>query len=206
MIDFYTWTTPNGYKVAIMLEETQLPYRLHPIDISKDEQFKPQFLQINPNNKIPAIVDPAGPDGKPLPLFESGAILYYLANKTEKFLAADPRQYAITLQWLMFQMGGVGPMSGQLFYFAQRAPEKIPLAVTRYLEEVKRLYRVMNEHLSKNNYFAQDYSIADMAIFPWIARYEALEIPLTDYPALQRWYERIAARPAVQRGMQIPKV
>ncbi|MGB6976882.1 MAG: glutathione S-transferase N-terminal domain-containing protein [Gammaproteobacteria bacterium] len=206
MIDFYTWTTPNGYKVAIMLEETQLPYRVHPVDLSKKEQFRPEFLRINPNNKIPVIVDQQGPDGKPLPLFESGAILYYLAHKTGKFLASDPRQCALTMQWLMFQMGGLGPMSGQLFYFSKLASEPIPAAINRYREEVKRLYWVMNEHLNKNDYFSTDYSIADIALFPWVMRYEALEIPLRDYPGLQGWYDRVAARPAVQRGIQVPKV
>jgi GST-like protein len=206
MIDFYTWTTPNGYKVAIMLEETQLPYRVHPVNLGQKEQFSPEFLRINPNNKIPAIVDQEGLDGKPLSLFESGAILYYLAHKAGKFLSKDPRQCAITMQWLMFQMGNVGPMSGQLFYFSKLASEPLPTAVERYREEVKRLYRVMNEHLAKNDYFANDYSIADIALFPWVRRYEALEIPLNDYGALQRWYNQMDARPAVQRGLQIPKV
>lgn len=204
MIDFYTWNTPNGHKVAIMLEETGLPYRIHAVNIGNKEQFAPEFLAINPNNKIPAIVDNDGINHQPTTLFESGAILIYLSDKTKKFLPSDPLQRFKALQWLMFQMGGVGPMLGQYNHFL-RLDEKIPYAVERYKNETKRLYRVMNDHLKKEKYFASDYSIADMAIFPWVNLYERQEINIKDYPDVARWHHTIAERPAVQKALQISK-
>jgi GST-like protein len=203
MIDFYTWKTPNGQKVAIMLEETGLPYKVHLIDISKQEQFKPQFLKINPNNKIPAIVDKNGPGHHVINLFESGAILIYLAEKAGKFLSSEPRSKYETLQWLMFQMGGVGPMLGQLHHFQHYAAERIPYAIERYVNEAKRLYRVMEDHLEKQPYFAGDYSIADMAIFPWVNLHDRQKIDLEDYPHLKVWHHTIANRPAVIKGYQV---
>ena len=166
MIDFYTWRTPNGYKISIMLEECGLPYQVFPIDITKNQQFAPDYLKISPNNKIPTIVDHDGPEGKPLPLFESGAILIYLAEKTGKFLSTDSRQRYITLQWLMWQMGGFGPMLGQAHHFRRFASEKIPYAIERYTTETKRLYGVLEKRLGEVPYLAEEYSIADMAVFP----------------------------------------
>jgi GST-like protein len=203
MIDFYTWKTPNGQKVAIMLEEIGLPYKTHLVDLAKQEQFKPEFLKINPNNKIPAIVDHDGPGQQALSLFESGAILIYLAEKTNRFLSSDPRQRAQTLQWLMFQMGGLGPMLGQLYYFLHFAAERIPYCVERYTNEAHRLYRVMDNQLEKNAYFSGEYSIADMAIFPWVNLYEQQRIDLEDYPHLQAWHGRLAQRPAVESGLKL---
>jgi GST-like protein len=203
MIDFYTWKVPNGQKVAIMLEETGLPYKAHFVDISKQEQFQPAYLKINPNNKVPAIVDQDGPAHQPITVFESGAILIYLAEKSGRFLSADPQVRIETIQWLMFQMGGVGPMLGQLHHFLRYATEQIPYAIERYTNEVKRLYRVMNAHLEKQPYFAGDYSIADMAIFPWVNLYEFQNINLSDYPAVQAWHQRILQRPAVKKGFKL---
>src|SRR5258708_21894640 len=168
MIDLYTWGTPNGRKVSIMLEETGLPYRVHKVDISKNEQFKPEFLALNPNSKIPAIVDQEGPGGKPLPLFESGAILIYLAEKTGKLLPTDPAARYTVLQWLMFQMGGVGPMFGQVHHFLRAAPEPVPYAIERYGKETRRLYGVLDVQLGKAAYLAGEYSIADIATYPWV--------------------------------------
>src|SRR4029078_8874453 len=202
MIDLYTWSTPNGRKVSIMLEECGLPYRVHPVNIGKDEQFKPEFLAINPNNRIPAIVDPEGPGGKPLPLFESGAILIYLAEKTGKFYPQKNKY--IVLQWLMFQMGGVGPMFGQEHHFMRAKKDEIPYGSERYGTEAKRLYRVMNGHLEKNEFLATEYSIADIATYPWVARHEWHRVDLAAYPAVKRWYDVIGARPAVVRGMAVP--
>jgi len=204
MIDLYTWGTPNGRKVSIMLEETGLPYRVHKIDISKNEQFKPEFIALNPNSKIPAIVDPEGPGGKPLPLFESGAILIYLAEKTGKLLAKDPAARYTTLQWLMFQMGGVGPMFGQVHHFLRAAPEPVPYAIERYGKETRRLYGVLDAHLGKTDFLAGDYSIADVATYPWVARHEWHKVSLGDFLNVERWYKAISARPAVVRGMQVP--
>ncbi len=204
MIDFYTYTTPNGRKISIMLEETGLAYRPHLVNITKNEQFTPEFLAISPNNKIPAIVDAEGPGGKPLTLFESGAILIYLAEKSGKFLSAQPSERAITLQWLMFQMGGVGPMLGQLHHFLRFAAEKVPYAIERYSAEAKRLYGVMDKRLSEANYFAGDYSIADMAIYPWIARHEWQGVDLAAYPQVASWFQRVGERPAVQKAMAAP--
>jgi GSH-dependent disulfide-bond oxidoreductase len=203
MIDLYTWTTPNGRKVSIMLEEVGLPYRVHSINIGKDEQFAPDYLKINPNGKIPSIVDPDGPDGKPIAMMESGAILIYLARKTGRLLAAGREEYE-TLQWLMFQMGGVGPMFGQVHHFLRAAKEQVPYAIERYSKETKRLYGVLNERLKGNDYLAGEYSIADIATYPWVARYEWHKTDLNDFPEVKRWFDAISARPAVKKGMAVP--
>ena len=204
MIDLHTWTTPNGRKVSILLEETGLPYRVFPVDIGKGEQFAPDFLKISPNNRIPAIVDTDGPGGQPLALFESGAILLYLAYKSGRFLPVDTAQQFRVIQWLMFQMGGVGPMFGQAHHFLRAAPEPVPYAIQRYTTEVQRLYRVLDGHLQGHDYLADDYSIADIATYPWVARHEWHKVSLAAYPAVQRWFERVGQRPAVQRGMAVP--
>lgn len=204
MIDLYSWATPNGHKIHIMLEECGLPYRAHPVNIGKGEQFAPEFLQISPNNKIPALVDPQGPDGKPISLFESGAILLYLAAKTGKFLPRSDRQKFEVLQWLMFQMGGVGPMLGQAHHFRIYAPQKVDYAIQRYTQEAQRLYGVMDRQLSQHRFMAgRQYTIADMAIFPWLRSWKNQGIDWADYPHLKDWFDRIAARPAVQRGVQV---
>ena len=203
-IALYTWGTPNGRKISILLEELALPYAVHTIDITKDEQFDPDFLKISPNNKIPAVVDPEGPDGQPISLFESGAILIYFAEKTGKLLSTDPRVRLETLQWLMWQMGGWGPMLGQAHHFRRFAPEKIPYAIDRYTDETRRLYGVLDKRLAEGAYMAGDYSIADIATFPWAARHEWQGIELADFPHLKRWYDAVAARPAVARGMAVP--
>lgn len=204
MIDLYTWGTPNGRKVSIMLEECGLPYRVLPIDITRGEQSSAAFLAINPNAKIPAIVDAEGPDGQPITLFESGAILLYLAAKTGKFLPASERGKYEAMQWLMFQMGGVGPMFGQAHHFLRFASEWVPYAIKRYSGETARLYGVLDRRLSETKYLAGEYSIADMATFPWVARHEWQKIDLARYPNVRRWYAAIDARPAVQRGMAVP--
>ena len=204
MIDLYTWSTPNGRKVSIMLEECALPYRVHPVNIGKGEQFTPEFLALNPNNRIPAIVDSEGPDGKPLPLFESGAILIYLAEKSGKLMPKAPRGRLVCLQWLMFQMGGVGPMFGQAHHFIRNAGEQVPYAIKRYSEETRRLYGVLQKRLSEAEYLAGEYSIADIATFPWVARFEWHKVDLSDFPAVKRWFDTIAARPAVAKGMAVP--
>lgn len=204
MIEVYSWATPNGHKVHIMLEECGLPYRVIPVDIGAGDQFRPDFLRISPNNKIPAIVDPDGPDGQPMSLFESGAILLYLAGKTGRFLPADVRGRYEVLQWLMFQMGGVGPMLGQTHHFRLYAPEKIPYAIERYTNEARRLYGVMNRRLARSTYIAgRDYSIADIAIFPWLRSWKNQGIDWNDHPHLKGWFDEIAARPAVQRGVAV---
>ena len=203
-IELYTWGTPNGRKISIMLEEVGLPYSVHPINITKDEQYAPAFLKISPNNKIPAIVDPDGPDGRPISLFESGAILIYLAEKTGKLLPADRRGYLTALQWLMWQMGSWGPMLGQAHHFRRFAPEKIPYAIDRYTNETRRLYGVLDKRLGEADYMAGDYSIADVATFPWAARHEWQGIALADFANVKRWYDAIAARSAVERGMAVP--
>ena len=204
MIDVYSWATPNGHKVHIMLEETGLEYRVHPIDIGAGDQFKPEFLAISPNNKIPAIVDRDGPGGKSISLFESGAILIYLAEKTGRFLPADPAGRYATLQWLMFQMGGLGPMLGQTHHFRVYAPQQIEYAVNRYTNEAKRLYGVMDKQLEKTAYLAgDDYTIADIAAFPWTRSWQNQGVDLSEYPNVKRWHEAIAARPAVQRGVEV---
>jgi len=186
-----------------MLEETGLPYTVHPVDIGRGEQFDPEFLRISPNNKMPAIVDRDGPDGKPISLFESGAILIYLAEKTGRFLPTEPRARYEVLQWLMFQMGGVGPMLGQAHHFRQYAPEKIPYAIDRYTNEASRLYGVIDKRLVGRDYLAGDYSIADMATFPWLRTWERQGQNIEDYPNLKRWFDSIAARPAVERAVQV---
>jgi GST-like protein len=204
MIDLYTWSTPNGRKVSVMLEECGLPYRVHTVNIGAGEQFKPAFLAINPNNRIPAIVDPQGPEGKPLPLFESGAILIYLAEKTGKFYPQKNKY--IVLQWLMFQMGGVGPMFGQAHHFMRAKKDEIPYGSERYGTEAKRLYGVLEKRLQQADYLADEYSIADIATYPWVARHEWHRVDLAGFPAVKRWYDIIGARPAVVRGMAVPPV
>lgn len=201
MIDLYYWTTPNGHKVTMFLEEAGLPYRIHPVNISKGEQFAPEFLAIAPNNRIPAIVDeePKG-GGDPVSLFESGAILLYLAEKTGKFIPADLRGRADLLQWLFWQMGGLGPMAGQNHHFTQYAPEKIPYAIERYVKETNRLYGVLNKRLADRAFIVGDYSIADMAAYPWVVPHERQGQKLEDFPHLQRWFETIKARPATVRA------
>jgi len=204
MIQVYSWATPNGHKVHIMLEECGLPYRVVPVDIGAGDQFGPEFLRISPNNKIPAIVDPDGPDGQPISLFESGAILLYLAGKTGRFLPAQVAQRYRVLEWLMFQVGGVGPMLGQAHHFRLYAPEKIPYAVDRYTSESRRLYSVMNRQLAGSTYIAgAEYSIADIAIFPWLRSWKNQGIDWNDYPHLKGWFDEISARPAVQRGVAV---
>jgi GST-like protein len=204
MITVHTWPTPNGHKVHVMLEECGLSYEVVPVDIGNGDQFKPDFLQISPNNKIPAIVDPDGPDGKPVSMFESGAILLYLAGKTGKFLPKTDRQRYAVLQWLMFQMGSVGPMLGQTHHFRLYAPEKIDYAIQRYTNEARRLYGVMDKQLAQTAYIAgRSYSIADIAIFPWLRSWQNQGIDWADYPFLKGWFDRIAARPAVQRGVAV---
>ena len=205
MITLYTWGTPNGHKVSIMLEECGLRYRTKPIDITQGEQFQREFVVINPNSKIPAIVDTEGPDGWPITLSESGAILLYLAAKTGLFLPSVDRGKYEAMQWLMFQMAGVGPMFGQTHHFLRFAPEQIPYAIKRYTTETARLYSVMDKRLGEADYLAGEYSIADIATFPWVSRHEWQKIDLADYPHVQRWHEAIAARPAVKRGMAVPK-
>ena len=204
MIEVYSWATPNGHKVHIMLEECGLLYRAHAVNIGTGDQFKPEFLAISPNNKIPAIVDSDGPDGQPISLFESGAILLYLAAKTGRFLPADVRGKYAALEWLMFQMGGVGPMLGQAHHFRIYAPEKIPYAIERYSNEAQRLYGVMNRRLAQSKYFAGPaYSIADIAIFPWLRSWKNQGIDWNDFPHLKGWFDEIAARPAVLRGVEV---
>jgi GSH-dependent disulfide-bond oxidoreductase len=203
MIDLYTWKTPNGRKISIALEELNLSYQIHAIDIGQQQQFTQEFLAINPNHKIPAIIDADGIDGKPITVFESGAILIYLAEKTGQLLPQGSAHYQ-ALQWLMWQVSGLGPMLGQFNHFRNAVPEKIAYAISRYETESKRLYKVLNEHLSDKQYLANEYSIADIATFPWVTIYEKYGINLNDYPNLKRWHDAIAQRPAVQRGMQIP--
>ena len=202
MIELYTSATPNGQKIHIMLEETGLEYRLHWVDLRKGEQFDPEFLKISPNNKIPVILDRNGPGGEPMSVFESGAILIYLAEKTGRFLPAEPRARTQVLEWLMFQVGGVGPMLGQAHHFRAYAREKIPYAIERYTSEGARIYRVLDKRLSENEYLAGDYSIADMAVFPWIRLHERQGQDLADHPHLSRWFDAIAARPSVARDME----
>jgi len=204
MIDLYYWNTSNGRKITIMLEELGLPYRVHAINIGKGDQFRPEYVAINPNSKIPAIIDSDGPDGKPITLFESGAILIYLADKSGKFLPSAPRARYETLQWLMFQMGGVGPMFGQAHHFRRAAPEQVPYGIERYTKETRRLWGVIDARLAKVPYLATEYSIADIATFPWCARYEWQGVDLNEFPNAKRWFETVGARPAVARGMAVP--
>jgi len=204
MIEVYSWPTPNGHKVHIMLEECGLPYQVIPVDIGAGAQFEPHFLSISPNNKIPAITDPEGPEGKPISLFESGAILLYLAGKTGRLLPTDTAGKYEALQWLMFQMGGVGPMLGQAHHFRIYAPQKIEYAIDRYTNEAKRLYGVINKRLAASKYLGgAEYSIADIATFPWLRSWKNQGVELTDYPHLKGWFDEIAARPAVQRGVEV---
>ncbi|HEX8664926.1 MAG TPA: glutathione S-transferase N-terminal domain-containing protein [Beijerinckiaceae bacterium] len=204
MIELHTWSTPNGRKVSVMLEEVGLPYSVHPVNITKDEQFRPEFLAISPNNRIPAIVDPEGPGGKRLSLFESGAILIYLAEKTGKLIPKDPAARYTALQWLMWQMGGLGPMLGQTHHFLRAAKEEVPYAINRYKTETRRLYGVLDKRLGEAEYVAGEYSIADIACYPWTARHEWHQVDLADFPNVRRWYDAIGARPAVERGMKVP--
>ena len=208
MIDLYTWGTPNGRKVSIMLEECGLKYNTHAINIGKNiDQFTPEFVAINPNSKIPAITDSEGPDGKSIDLFESGAILIYLAGKTGKFLPQSVRGKYEALQWLMFQMGGVGPMIGQTHHFMRAAPEQIEYGIKRYHNETKRLYGVLDKRLSSEQFLAAgEYGIADIATYPWIARFEWHQVDLNEFANVKRWFDAIGARPAVQRGMAVPKI
>lgn len=201
MIDLYYWPTPNGDKITIFLEEADLPYRLIPVNIFKGEQFYSEFLKIAPNNKIPAIVDFNPAEGNdPIALFESGAILLYLAEKTKKFLSINPRHRIEAIKWLFWQVGGLGPMAGQNHHFSRYAPEKIPYAIERYLKETKRLYSVLNNHLQDHEFVGIEYSIADMAIYPWITYHEWQSQNLDDYINIKRWYLSIQSRPAVQRA------
>lgn len=204
MIELYTWPTPNGQKVHIALEEMGLDYRVMPVDITRGEQFEPAFLEISPNNRIPAIVDRDGPGGEPLSLFESGAILLYLGEKSGRFLPAEARSRYRTVEWLMFQMGNVGPMFGQCGHFVKYAPERVPYAVERYGGEARRLLRVMDGRLAACDWLAgAEYTVADMATYPWVASAEGLGIDVAEYPAVARWAGRLAGRPAVERGMAL---
>ena len=210
MIDLYTWTTPNGRKVSIMLEETRLPYEVHPVNLGKEEQFAPDFLKLSPNNRIPAIVD-RDADSGPVSIFESGAILIYLAEKTGKFLAPKGEQRAKTLEWLMWQMAGVGPMLGQANHFINTAPEQIPYAIDRYVGEAARLIKVLDKRLGESQFMGGDYSIADMATYPWLkVAFDLIAQAKPDVVGeganVRRWLEEVGARPAVQRGMDVPKV
>ena len=206
MIDLHYWTTPNGHKITIFLEEAGLPYRIRPVNIGRGEQFDPDFLAIAPNNRIPAIVDDdPGDGGQPISVFESGAILVYLAAKTGKFLPRDTRAWVDVLQWLMWQMGGLGPMAGQNHHFVQYAPERIPYAMDRYVKETARLYGVLNKRLADREFVAGDYSIADMACYPWIVPHKRQQQNLDDFPHLRRWFDTIRARPAVERAYELAK-
>jgi GST-like protein len=200
-IDLYYWPTPNGQKVSIMLEECALPYNLHIVNIGKGDQFKPEFLAISPNNRIPAIVDPNGPGGQPISIFESGAILQYLGRKTGQFYPTDERKRVAVEEWIFWQVGGLGPMSGQANHFRIYAPEKVEYGINRYTNEVNRLYGVMDRQLAKHEYLAGEYSIADMASVGWVKGHDRIGQKLEDFPHLKRWYEALMARPAVERGI-----
>jgi GST-like protein len=203
MIDLYFWPTPNGYKVSIMLEEIGMPYNVIAVNISKGDQFQPEFLKISPNNKMPAIIDRDGPGGQPYSLFESGAILMYLAEKSGQLMPAEIRARYRVIEWLMFQMGGIGPMLGQAHHFRRYAPEPIPYAIDRYTNEARRLYNVLDKQLGRNQYVAGEYSIADIAIYPWLIPHKWQGMELEDFPNVKRWFDAIAARPAVQRGVAV---
>lgn len=204
MIEVHSWPTPNGHKVHIMLEECGLPYAVHAVNIGAGEQMRPEFLAISPNNKIPAIVDPDGPDGQPISLFESGAILLYLAGKTGRFLPRSVRGRYEALQWLMFQMGGFGPMLGQANHFRNQSPEQIPYAIDRFTNESKRLYGVLDRRLATNDYVAgSEYTVADIAIWPWVRSAQNQGIDLAAFPNVRAWFEALGNRPAVQRGVQV---
>ena len=202
-IELHYWPTPNGHKITIFLEETGIPYEIRYVNIGRGEQFEPSFLEIAPNNRMPAIVDPEGPDGRPISVFESGAILQYLGRKFGKFYPADERRRTEVDQWLFWQMGGLGPMAGQAHHFRQYAPEKISYAIERYTNEVNRLYGVMNRRLADRDYLAGDYSIADMAAFPWVRPHQNQGQDLNDFPNLKRWFETLSARPAVEKGCAV---
>lgn len=202
-IELYHWPTPNGHKITIMLEECGLPYEIKPVNIAKGEQFEPKFLAISPNNRMPAIVDPDGPDGKPISVFESGAILQYLGRKTGKFYPADERGRVEAEQWLFWQMGGLGPMAGQAHHFRQYAPEKIQYGIDRYTKECNRLYGVMNKRLADREFLAGAYSIADMASFPWVRPHKNQGQNLDDFPKLKAWFQRMEARPAVAKAVKV---
>jgi GSH-dependent disulfide-bond oxidoreductase len=207
MIDLYTWATPNGHKVSVMLEELSLEYGVHPIDIGNGEQFAPDFVEINPNAKIPAIVDRDGPEGGPFAVFESGAILIYLAEKSGQLLPADPGGRSRAIQWLMFQVGGLGPMLGQAQHFRRFAPQPLPYAIERYTSEARRLYGVLDTRLGDSEFIAGSaYSIADIAAYPWVGRAEWQGVPLDGFPQVRRWLDAVGRRPAVQRGMQVPRL
>lgn len=204
MIDLYTWPTPNGHKIHIMLEEIGLEYRIHPINIGEGDQFKPEFLKISPNNKMPAMVDSDGPDGKPMALAESGAMLLYLAGKTGKLLPAGIRDRYSVLQWLMFQMGHIGPMLGQAHHFRAYAPEKLTYAIERYTKEANRLYGVLDRRLGESEYVGcGEYTIADIATMPWLRSYERQGVAMDQFPNVKRWFDKMNARPAVQRGLKV---
>ena len=202
-IELYYWPTPNGWKITIMLEELGVPYKVKYVNIGKGEQFEPSFLKIAPNNRMPAIVDPEGPDGKPISIFESGAILQYLGRKFGKFYPAGERDRVEVEQWLFWQMGGLGPMAGQAHHFRQYAPEKLPYAIDRYTNEVNRLYGVMNKRLADREFLAGEYSIADMASIGWTRSYKNQGQELEDFPHLKRWFDAILARPAVERALGV---
>ena len=205
MIDLYTWSTSNGRKASIMLEELGADYTVHPIHIGKGDQFAPDYLAINPNGKIPAIVDSDGPGGAPITVFESGAILIYLAEKSGRFLPTEPVARMEVIQWLMFQMGGIGPMFGQVHHFLRAAKEQVPYGIERYGTEVRRLYGVLDRRLDGRDHLAGDgYSIADIATYPWVVRHEWQQVDLAEFPNVKRWYDPVGSRPAVQRGLQIP--
>jgi GST-like protein len=205
MIDLYFWPTPNGYKISIMLEEIEMAYKVIPVNIGKGDQFAPEFLKLSPNHRMPAIVDHEGPDRKPLSIFESGAILLYLADKSGKLLPRDVRGRFNAIQWLMWQMGGLGPMLGQAHHFRRYAPEKLEYAINRYTSEAKRLYNVLDKAVSESPFLAGEYSIADIAAFPWIIAHEWQGQALEDFPHLKRWFETIRSRPAVERGLGVLK-
>jgi GST-like protein len=203
MIDLYSWKTPNGHKVHIALEEMELDYELHPVNLGQGQQFEPEFLAVSPNNKIPAVVDREGPGGRPLSVFESGAILVYLAEKCGRLLPADPGRRAETLQWLMWQMGGIGPMMGQAYHFIHAADEEIPYAIARYGDEVRRLFGVADRQLAGRPCLAGDYSIADIAAYPWMRLAGQIGIDLEPYPHVRRWLDEVGERPAVQKGLTL---
>ncbi len=205
MIDLYTWNTSNGKKPQIMLEELGVPYNTHPVNLQKDEQFTPEFIRINPNSKIPAMVDSEGPDGKKLTLFESGAMLMYLGEKFGRFFPQEPRKKWETIQWLMFQMGGIGPMFGQAHHFRRAAKEKIPYGIERYTTETRRLWGVLDARLKDNEWIAAgEYTIVDIAVFPWCQRHEWQGVSLDEFPNAKRWYQAVESRPAVSRGVNPP--
>ena len=204
MIDLYSWKTSNGKKASIMLEECGLEYAIHPINIGQDDQFSAEFSAINPNSKIPAIIDQDGPDGKPYTVIESGAILMYLAEKTDKFMPEEMAARYEVIQWLMFQMGGIGPIFGQVHHFKRAAKEQVPYAINRYYTECRRLYEVLDGRLEGREYLAGDISIADFATLPWVFRFDWQEVDLNDFPNVKRWYDKLMARPALARGMDVP--